>query len=194
MRFVGGPYPKSRGIALAATFAALISVTSPLSLSMGPVPVTLQVFFVYLAAALLGPYYGGLSMGIYLLLGAGGVPVFAGFSSGTSTLFGGTGGYLFGFLVASVVGGMVARRKSATRRKDTLRVTMSAAISLAIVYIFGVAWLSAFIGLSGAIVYGFLPFIGPDIVKAIVAIPISVRLRWSNQQLPVNSAVAPPAP
>jgi len=62
------PYSKSRGIALAATFAAMISVVSPISIPLGPitpVPITLQVFFVYLALALLGPWYGTLSMVIY---------------------------------------------------------------------------------------------------------------------------------
>jgi biotin transport system substrate-specific component len=185
---MGVPYPRSRGVALAATFAALISVTSPLSLSIGPVPVTLQVFFVYLAVALLGPYYGGLSMGVYILLGAGGLPVFAGFTFGTAVLFGSTGGYLFGFLVATLVGGWVAGHRSTTRKGDSMRVTISAAISLAIVYILGVAWLSAFIGLTSAIVYGFLPFIAIDILKAVVAIPIAIGLRWSNLQLPVNAS------
>src|SRR5438477_6204250 len=99
----GQPYPRSRGIALAATFAALISVVSPISIPLGPltpVPITLQVFIVYLAIALLGPWYGTLSMAIYLLLGAAGLPVFAWLSGGGSTLFGYEGGYLFGFAAA----------------------------------------------------------------------------------------------
>ena len=106
----GQPYPRSRGIALAATFAALTSVVSPISIPLGPltpVPITLQVFFVYLALALLGPLYGTLSMVIYLLLGAAGLPVFAGLSGGGSTLFGYEGGYLFGFAAACLLGGIV---------------------------------------------------------------------------------------
>ena len=85
------PYPRSRGIALSATFAALISVASPVSIPLGPitqVPITLQVFFVYLAGALLGARYGALSMVIYLVLGAVGLPVFAGPSFGTAVLLG----------------------------------------------------------------------------------------------------------
>src|SRR5229473_5758727 len=100
------PYSKSRGIALAATFAALISVTSPVRIPLEPitqVPITLQVFIVYLAGALLGARYGALSMLIYLALGGVGLPVFAGLSSGTATLLGPTGGYLFAFPIGSLL-------------------------------------------------------------------------------------------
>ncbi len=185
---MGSPYSRSRGIALAATFAALISVTSPLSLSIGPVPITLQVFFVYLAAFLLGPWYGALSMGIYLLLGAAGLPVFAEFHSGTGTLFGATGGYLFGFLIASFLGGLVARHRSASRTSDTVRLSLSALVSIVVIYFFGVVWLSYFVGgLFNAVVFGLLPFIVVDVLKAAFAVSIALGLRWSALQLPVNS-------
>src|SRR2546428_9766481 len=94
------PYSRSRGIALAATFAALISVASPISIPLGPitqVPITLQGFVLYLPAALLGARYGTLSMVIYLALGAAGLPVFAGLSSGTAGLVRPPSGYLFPF-------------------------------------------------------------------------------------------------
>ena len=191
---MSGSYPRSRGLALAATFASLISVTSPLSLSIGPVPITLQVFFVYLAAFLLGPSYGALSMGIYLLLGALGLPVFAEFHAGTVTLFGPTGGYLFGFLVVSFLGGLIAGHRSATRSGDTARLSLSALVCLVVVYLFGVVWLSYFVGgLYNAIVFGLLPFIAIDVIKAVVAVPIAVGLRWSTLQLPVNKQRDAPA-
>ena len=191
---MGDPYPRSRGVALAATFAALISVTSPLSLSIGPVPITLQVFFVYLAAFLLGASYGALSMGIYLLLGALGLPVFAEFHAGAGTLFGATGGYLFGFLVGSFLGGMIARHRSATRSGDTVKLSLSALVCLVVVYLFGVVWLSYIVGgLYNAVVFGLLPFILVDVVKAVVAVPIAVGLRWGALQLPVNRQGGAPA-
>src|SRR5437867_9472385 len=138
------PYPRSRGIALSATFAALISVASPVSIPLDPitqVPITLQVFFVYLAAALLGARYGALSMVVYLVLGAVGLPVFAG-PSGTAALLGPTGGYLFAFPIATLLGGYVARRRRATRGGDTIRVSLSALLSLLVIYVIGVVWLS----------------------------------------------------
>ena len=185
------PYPRSRGIALAATFAALISVTSPIRIPLDPitqVPITLQVFFVYLAAALLGARYGALSMVIYLVLGAVGLPVFAG-PSGTAALLGPTGGYLFAFPIATLLGGYVARRRRATRGGDTIRVSLSALLSLLVIYVIGVVWLSNNLGRSllDGVLLGAVPFIPVDLLKAVVAVPIAVRLRWSALQLPVNA-------
>ncbi|TMQ00723.1 MAG: biotin transporter BioY [Thaumarchaeota archaeon] len=186
------PYPRSRGIALAATLAALISVASPINIPLDPitpVPITLQVFFVYLAGALLGARYGALSMVIYLVLGAVGIPVFSGPSSGPAVLFGFSGGYLFAFPVASLLGGYVARRRPATRRGDTIRVSLSALLSLLVIYVIGVVWLSYYLGLSllNGVLAGAVPFIPLDLLKAVVAVPIAVRLRWSTLQLPVNT-------
>src|SRR5438876_2312967 len=186
------PYPRSRGIALSATFAALISVASPVSIPLGPitqVPITLQVFVVYLAAALLGARYGTLSMVIYLVLGAVGLPVFAGLSFGTAVLLGPTGGYLFAFPIATLLGGYVARRRRATRGGDTIRVSLSALLSLLVIYVIGVVWLSNNLGRSllDGVLLGAVPFIPVDLLKAVVAVPIAVRLRWSALQLPVNA-------
>ena len=181
-------------MALAATFAALISVSSPASISIGPVPVTLQVFIVYLALALLGPWYGTLSMLIYLLLGLAGLPVFAGFSAGEGVLLGATGGYLFGFALACLLGGLVASRRGRTRRGDTLRVSLACLVGIAVIYAVGTAWLSAFIGLNQAIEFGVVPFVPIDLVKAVVAVPIAVGLRWSPLQLPSNFSSSTSAP
>ena len=186
------PYSRSRGIALAATFAALISLTSALRIPLDPitqVPITLQVFVVYLAAALLGARYGALSMVIYLVLGAVGLPVFAGLHSGPAVLLGLTGGYLFAYPIASLLGGYLARRRRATRRSDTIRVSLAALLSLLVIYVIGVVWLSHYLGRSllDGVLLGAVPFIPVDLLKAVVAVPIAVRLRWSTLQLPVNA-------
>src|SRR3989441_4244342 len=144
------PYPRSRGIALAATLAALISVASPINIPLGPitpVPITLQVFFVYLAGALLGARYGALSMVIYLVLGAVGIPVFSGPSSGPAVLFGFSGGYLFAFPVANLLRGYVARLRPATRRGGTVRGSLSALLSLLLISVIWGVWASPFLRL-----------------------------------------------
>jgi biotin transport system substrate-specific component len=189
-------YPKTRGIALAATFAALISVMAPISIPITPqVPLTLQVFVVFLTIGLLGPLYGGLSMVIYLLLGAVGLPVYANLSSGTATLFGPTGGYLFAFPIASSVGGLLARSRGANKRSDAIRVSIAALVALVIIYGLGVVWLSAYfhISLLDGFIGGALFFIPFDIIKAVIAVPICVRLRWSHLQLPIRVEI-PPTP
>ena len=85
---------KLRRNVLTALLAAALCVMAPLAVPLGPVPVTLATLGVYLAAGLLGPWRGAAAVGLYLLLGAVGVPVFAGFTAGFPVLFGVTGGYL----------------------------------------------------------------------------------------------------
>jgi biotin transport system substrate-specific component len=184
-------YSRTSGIALAATFAALISVTSWIEIPLKwitPVPITFQVFVVYLTVALLGPRYGAVSMIAYLLLGAMGLPVFAGFSSGTATLFGPTGGYLFAFPIANLVGGQIALKRATTRRRDTFRVTVSALVALALIYGIGVLWLSYYLHISfiAGLLAGAVPFIPLDLLKGVIAVPIAVRIRWSNLRLPIK--------
>ena len=89
-----------------ALMAVIIAVCSWISIP-GPVPFTLQTFAVFSALLLLGTRNGILSITVYLLLGAVGVPVFSGFSGGLSHLVGPTGGYLIGFLVMGFFYGIV---------------------------------------------------------------------------------------
>ena len=84
---------RTRDLARAALFAALIAICSWISIPTA-VPFTLQTFAVFLALGVLGGKLGTLSVAVYLLLGAVGLPVFAGFQGGLGALLGATGGYL----------------------------------------------------------------------------------------------------
>ena len=86
----------ARNLSRVALFAALMAICSWISIP-APVPFTLQTFAVFLAPGLLGGKMGTIAVGTYLLLGAVGLPVFAGFSGGIGALLGATGGYLLGF-------------------------------------------------------------------------------------------------
>ena len=89
-----------------ALMAVIITICSWISIP-GPVPFTLQTFAVFTALLLLGTRDGLISITVYLLLGAVGVPVFSGFSGGIGHLLGPTGGYLIGFIVMGFVFGIV---------------------------------------------------------------------------------------
>jgi len=104
---------KLKGMVFAALFAALTGAVAwfRIPLPFTPVPITLQTLMVLLSGAVLGPYYGAVSMGIYLALGAIGLPVFAGGSSGVGALLGPTGGYLFSYPVAAFVIGFLLQKK-----------------------------------------------------------------------------------
>ena len=112
-RMVGMP----RGITtssliLTAMFSAVLAVLSQISVPLpGGVPITLQTFAVAFLAVNLGPKLGTLSVFIYLLLGAAGIPVFSGLRGGLDVLIGPTGGYLIGFLPLAALCGAGARRR-----------------------------------------------------------------------------------
>ena len=181
-----------RGLTLSATFAALISVLSLVAIPIPftPVPVTLQVLAVFLSAAILGPIYGAASCVIYLVIGAVGLPVFAGATSGMAVLLGPLGGYLFSYPVAALVGGAASRVRSSGRRMDTIRVVVCCAVALLVIYAIGAVWLGLYLGLSlpRAFLLGVVPFAPFDVLKALAAVPIAARVRWARLPLPIDSA------
>jgi biotin transport system substrate-specific component len=163
-------------IALALSFAALTGVSAQLRiyLPFTPIPLTGQVFAVLLSAVVLGRWYGGLSQVIYTAIGLMWIPWFApkagesAFSSGGwSIVFGATGGYIIGFIVAAfVVGWLTDNYVEARKIKALMPIFL---LGIGIIYTFGALWLGHVIGVSlrEAIVLGVLPFIALDIVKAI---------------------------
>src|SRR3989338_9308165 len=103
-----------KGMIFAALFAALTGVVAwfKIPLQFTPVPITLQTLLVLMSGAMLGPAYGALAMIIYLILGAIGLPVFAGGSSGFGTLLGPSGGYLLSYPIAAfIIGKMLEKKK-----------------------------------------------------------------------------------
>ncbi len=162
-----------------AIFAALMAVCSWISIPM-VIPFTLQTFGVFMAVGLLGGKRGTLAVLVYILLGAVGLPVFAGFAGGPGVLFGLTGGYIFGFLFSALA--MWAMEKLPGNR-NVIRL-LSMIVGLFICYAVGTAWFITVygrqtgpIGLSAALFTCVVPFIIPDAVKIAVAFWLSNQLR-----------------
>ena len=102
------PIEKLRWMVLASLMAALAAVGAYIHIPIGPVPIVLTTLFALLAGLLLGSRWGLASMGLYVLVGAMGMPVFAGGQGGLAHLFGPRGGYLFGFVLAAWVTGFIS--------------------------------------------------------------------------------------
>lgn len=159
----------------AAMMAAVLCVLGPLSVPVGPVPVAMANFAVSLAAWLLGPRYGALSVAAYLLLGAVGAPVFAGAGAGAAVLFGPTGGYLIGYLAQALIGGWAVERSGGRALWSGLGLAAGVAVS----YAFGTAWFILQMGctLPYALTVCVLPFIPFDAVKVVLASVLGSILR-----------------
>lgn len=157
-----------------AIFAALMAVCSWISITM-VVPFTLQTFAVFLSVYLLGGKRGTLSVLVYILLGAVGLPVFAGFSGGLGTLLGNTGGYIIGFLFSALV--MWICEKLLGKKLWAYAVSM--VLGLIVCYAFGTAWFmvvyardNGAVSLLTVLGWCVFPFIIPDLVKIALALLI----------------------
>ena len=139
----------------------LLAISSKVQIPLTPVPVTLQTLVLLVMSMFLG-WRGALgATSLYLFQGAIGLPVFA-HGGGFIIFFGPTGGYLFGFLIASLVVGYLAEKGW---DKSVVLTFTSMTIGTLIIYLFGVIWLSYLKDLNTALVFGLLPFITPDILK-----------------------------
>jgi biotin transport system substrate-specific component len=156
----------TRELAIAALFTALLSVSAYIAIPVGSVPFTLQVYVVLLTGLILGPRLGALSVVAYLLLGLV-APVYSGGTSGLGVLLGPTGGYLFGFIAAAIVVGLIAGEPGA----GLPRLSAASFLGLVPIYVLGAAWLALQLHLTpaAAVMSGVAPFIWVDIVKAIAA-------------------------
>jgi len=164
-----------RHLVYAALFAALTAVGAYLAIPVGPVPIVLQNLFVMLAGLLLGSRGGLASVGIYLLAGACGLPVFAGGTGGLARFLGPTGGYLIGYLPAVWIIGRISETKEP-------RVALDLAALLAgclVLYACGLAWLKVVTGMSWSktIAAGMLPFLPGDAIKIAAAAALVRPLR-----------------
>jgi len=155
-----------RDILLALGGAALIwlAAGAAFPLPLNPVPVTLQSLAVLVCGAVLGPRRGALAVGVYLLVGLLGVPVFAGLSSGPEHLAGATGGYLVGFLPAAFLCGWLARKGHDRTIRGAL---ISLLLGHGVIFLFGVPWLARFTGLAAAIRSGLVPFLPGAALKSL---------------------------
>ncbi len=161
----------------AALFAAMTAIFTQLIIPIQPVPITLGTMAVMMAGAVLGAHYGALSMIIYVLLGAAGLPVFAMAHGGVGVLIGPGGGFILGYILTAFVVGWCTDRWG-----HSFRVLIPAMIAGCLtVYACGVAW---FMGLTGASMWSAMvmcmfPFLPGDVVKVLLGAFLVSRYRKS---------------
>ena len=185
----GGPtqstrQARTRNVAMAGLLTAVMAASGWVAIPVpGAVPITLQVFGVVLAGLLLEPAWAAASLAVYVVLGAIGVPVFAGGQGGLGVLFGPTGGYLTGFVLAAYLGAVVRTRLVGLGKRQLAADIAAAAVVILVVYSVGWAQLALVLHLGPlpAFVAGVAPFLVPDAVKAAVAIVVATAVRRAIQ-------------
>jgi biotin transport system substrate-specific component len=167
------PKTATADVALIAAFAALIAAVTVIGgvpVGGAGVDITLQTFGVLLAGCVLGPVRGFLAAGTYLVLGAIGLPVFAGHTGGLSAFTGVSAGYLWSFPLAAGLAGFGVRYAVARRRTRAVFVTGAALAGTVLNHACGIAGLKVYLDLGWMEAVKFdAPFWAGDAVKSLLA-------------------------
>ena len=170
---------KTRDLIYCALFAALTAVGAFLKIPLGPSAITLQFFFTAMAGCLLGPVWGTVSQGVYVLLGLVGLPIFT-MGGGFGYIFQPTFGFLLGLIPAAWVIGRLARST-----RSFWRIALAALAGLAVLYAVGLPYmamiLNGYMGkgmdLSAILWAGMLPFLPGDALKILVTALLTPPIR-----------------
>ena len=160
---------------LAILGTAVLALSAKVQIPFWPVPMTMQTFVVLILGMAYGARLGAATLSLYLIEGAVGIPVFA-TGSGIAYIAGPTGGYLIGFLLAAYTIGWLANKGWDRSMIKTLGAML---VGTAIIFLFGIAWLSTFIGFEKAVAAGLTPFILSEALKIALAV-IIMPLLWKR--------------
>ena len=161
-------------MAVTALMTAVTCILAPLSIPIGPVPISLTNFAIYLSLYLLDWKKGTISYILYLLLGLVGLPVFSGFTGGIGKLAGPTGGYIIGFIPMAIIAGIVIDKFS----QRWIQI-LGMIVGTAICYAFGTVWFCFQSGytVAAALAVCVIPFIPADLIKIVIVTIIGPMIR-----------------
>lgn len=167
-------------IALIAAFTALIAACAlviGIPVGGGGVDITLQTFGVMLAGAVLGPVRGFLSVALYLLLGAAGLPIFAGHSSGLGSFTSVSAGYLWSFPIAALLAGLLVQYAGRSRRTSALVVFLCAVPGMIVNHLAGVYGMKLFFDTDWRTAFEYdAPFWLGDVVKILIVALVAAEV------------------
>ncbi|MBQ7128981.1 MAG: biotin transporter BioY [Clostridia bacterium] len=174
---------ETKNMVLCAIFAAICCVCSIITIPTGIVPVTLGTFGVMVTALNLGGKRGEISTAIFIVLGIIGIPVFSGINGGIGVIAGPTGGYIYSFLLMVPIIGLMSKKLNKSIKTISIAF-LGCLLAILVCYAVGTAHFMIVMstkgnaeGLFSALTMCVFPFIPFDILKAIIAILIAIRLK-----------------
>lgn len=171
-----------RTLAMIAVMTALTCILAPMSLYIGPIPISFTNFVIYITLYLLGWKAGMVSYLVYVLIGLVGMPVFSGYTGGLTKLVSLTGGYIVGFIPMAIIAGLVIEYCNWRPLHFIAMV-----VGTAVCYALGTAWFCyvADSTLSNALALCVYPFIAVDLVKIIIAMVLGPAIAKRLQKAKV---------
>ncbi len=176
---IGGTSLKitTKNIILCALFAALTAILSQISIPLPftPVPINLAMVSVFIAGGLLEAKMGAISQLVYVIIGAIGVPVFASFTGGFGIIVGPTGGYIIGYIIATIIVGVIVKKLGDSVYSYAVAMT----VGILGCYFVGTAWFMYITqsGLIEALLMCVVPFLIGDILKIILSAFLVKKLK-----------------
>ena len=171
----------SKKLVFTALFAALIAVCGFISIPVPgtPIPIVLQNMLTVLTGLMLGPVWGTIATALFLVAGALGLPIFSGGTGGISRLMGPTGGFLFGYVIATLVAGIIAQRPVYGKKTSLIRLISATVAGFVVMYIPGVIHFMNVMEKTFAqtMTLCVIPYIPGDIIKMVIAILLASKLR-----------------
>ena len=160
---------------MAALFAAVLCAAAPFAINIGPIPLSFATLVIYLAAGALDWKLGALSVVLYVMLGAVGIPVFSNFQGGLHRIVGVTGGFIIGYIPCALATGFVIK----ILRRKIWAYPLGMAIGTFLLYTCGTAWFMLQTGnpLAASLAVCVTPFLPGDAIKIVLACVIAPQLR-----------------
>lgn len=169
---------KTKDLTLCALFSALTAILAQISIPLpSGVPMTLQVLAIILCGVVLGSYKGFIAILVYVLLGAVGLPVFAGFSGGIQHIFGPTGGFIVSFPFMALIVGFISEKTN-----NYIFIFIGSLVALSFNYVTGVTVFMVITksSLMASIAACVIPFVLSDLIKCFVATLVGARLKQNS--------------
>lgn len=160
---------------MVALMAAVLCVLAPFSIPIGPIPISLATFGLYLTVMILGGKKATIVCLMYLLIGFVGLPVFSGFSGGPMKLLGPTGGYFLGYLLLTMIAGWFVDKFP----KKRVMCLLGFVLGTVACYVVGTAWLAFQMKMNfvSGLMVGVVPFLPGDVIKMVMAMWIGTLVR-----------------
>jgi biotin transport system substrate-specific component len=167
-------------VAVVLGASIIIALFAPISIRLpfSPIPIATQLHVILLLSCFLGSKRASLAVMAYLFQGAIGLPVFAGGGCSLLYLAGPTGGFLVGYLAAAWLTGFLLERIS---NRTPSKAFAAMGLGNLVAFLFGLLWLSRYIGWQQAVVLGMLPFLVGDMIKLVIATRCLKSLRYFNR-------------
>ena len=165
-----------------ALFAALIAVSNFFQIPVGPIPIVLKNMFVVLAGTVLGSFYGGIALLIFIAAGLIGIPVFV-IPGGLGVFSTPLAGYIIGYFFAALAAGLIVGLPKVSEKKlkpiPVIRVCAASFIGFALILLCGALYMMVLkeMSFAAALTVGVVPFIAADAIKLVISIPLAITLR-----------------